>query len=351
MKSNCLSLLRVISVLSLVVCVGPSGFARRGAPELLIQQQTKPKGSEAEDKAVAAINSAPDAAAKLAAAGEFLKKYAKSSYRSEVAAYVAGEISKVADAAKKLKLAEDFQKVFKDGADLEAIQLVVLDGLLTLKRVDEAFSLGASILAKQPENVAILSHLALTGAEEAKHQNAKYVPVGLQYGQKAIELIEANKKPANVGEANWERQKAMLPLLYLNMGILYLVTANPAEARIRFEKVSVLDPAEPTSYALLAGIVDQEYEQLAVSHRAMPAGKEKDETLKKATEKMDKAIDLYARALGANAGRPESKEKTEFETQILQSVTPYYKYRHRGSTEGLQQLIDKYKTPATSTAP
>jgi hypothetical protein len=30
----------------------------------------------------------------------------------------------------------------------------------------------------------------------------------------------------------------------------------------------------------------------------------------------------------------------------LQAVTPYYKIRHNGSTEGLHQLIDKYKTPA-----
>ena len=59
---------------------------------------------------------------------------------------------------------------------------------------------------------------------------------------------------------------------------------------------------------------------------------------------MDKAIDLYARALGASAGKPEHKQ---LEDQVLQSITPYYKYRHNGSTEGLQQLIDKYKTPAT----
>ena len=84
------------------------------SPEVLTQEQAKPKVSEAEAKAVAAINSAPDAAAKLAAAGEFLKKYPKSTLRSEVAAYVAGEIAKVTDANQKLKLAEDFQKVFKE---------------------------------------------------------------------------------------------------------------------------------------------------------------------------------------------------------------------------------------------
>lgn len=346
MKSKCLSLLRVISVFSLVVCLGPTGFARRAFPESP-NQQAKPDVPEAEGKAVAAINSAPDAAAKLAAAGEFLKKYPKSTLRAEVAAYVASEIGKVADANQKLKLAEDYQKVFKQPEDLESIQLVILDSLLTLKRTDEAFTQAASLLAKRPENVAVLTYLALAGAEEAKKQNPKYAQVSLQYGLKSIELIEANKKPANMDDANWERQKAMLPILYLNMGILALVTGKPAEATARFEKASVLNPAEPTSYALLGQIVDDEYQQLALSHRAMAAGKEKDETLKKATEKMDKAIDLYARALGANAERPETKEKKDFETQILESITPYYKYRHGGSTAGLQQLIDKYKTPAT----
>ncbi|MBA3357803.1 MAG: hypothetical protein H0U18_18055 [Pyrinomonadaceae bacterium] len=143
MKSKSLSLLRVISVFSLVVCIGPAGFARHFSSDFLTQQQAKPKVSEAEAKAVAAINSAPDAAAKLAAAGEFLKKYSNSTLRSEVAAYVSGEIAKVADANQKLKLAEDFQKVFQQDEDLETIQLVRLDGLLALKRIDEAFSQGA----------------------------------------------------------------------------------------------------------------------------------------------------------------------------------------------------------------
>jgi hypothetical protein len=344
MKSKCLSLRRAVSVVSLLVCIGSSGFARDSSKWVLTQQPAKPPASEAETKAVAAINSAPGAAAKLAAAGEFLKKYPKSSLHTEIAAYLAGQISEVPDAAQKVKLAEDFQKTFKDDADQEVIQLVMLDGLLAQKRTDEAFSYAASLLAKHPDNVAVMSLLALTGAEEAKKQNGKYVPVSLQYGVKSIDLIEANKKPANESDAMWERQKANLPILYLNMGVLSLVTSNPAEAKVRFEKASALNPAEPTSYALLGNIVDEEYQQLALTHRGLPAGKEKEETLKKATEKMDQVIDLYARALGASAGKPAYKA---LEDQMRESITPYYKYRHGGSTEGLQQLIDKYKTPAT----
>jgi hypothetical protein len=344
MKLKCLSLLRVIVVFSLVVCIGTSAFARSVSSVKLTQQPTKPPVSEAEAKAAAAINSAPNAEAKLAAAGEFLKKYPKSSQHGEVAAYIAGEISGVADATQKLKLAEDYKKVFKEEEHLEFIQLVILDALLAQQRIDDAFTQAAAIVAKHPDSIAVMSHLALAGAEEAKKQNGKYVPVSLQYGLKSIELIEANKKPATMNEARWERQKALLPVLYLNMGILSLVTSNPAEAKVRFEKASVLNPAEPTSYALLANIVDDEYQQVAQSYRTLPAGKEKQDALKKATELMDKAIDLYARALGASGGKPELKQ---FEDQIMQNITPYYKYRHNGSTDGLQQLVDKYKTAAT----
>jgi hypothetical protein len=31
--------------------------------------------------------------------------------------------------------------------------------------------------------------------------------------------------------------------------------------------------------------------------------------------------------------------------QILQDLQSYYAYRHGGSTDGMQQLIDKYKQP------
>jgi tetratricopeptide (TPR) repeat protein len=344
MRSKRFSSLRVITVFSLIVCIGPSGFARHVSGDALTQEPAKPTASAAEAKAAEAINSAPDASAKLAAAGEFVKKYPKSTLRLQVANYVAGQIAQIADATQKLALAEGFRKVFKEDKEVEEIQLVTLDAYLSLKRVDEAFAHAALILAKEPENVAVMSHLALAGTEEAKRQNTRHVPVSLQYGLKAIELIEANKKPAYLDDANWERQKAMLPLLYLNMGILSFVSGNPVEAKPRFEKAVVLNPAEPTSYALLGNVLDDEYQQLAQSYKTMPEGKQKEETLKKATERMDQVIDLYARALGTSAGKPEYKT---LQDQLLPAITPYYKYRHNGSTEGLQQLIDKYKMPAT----
>jgi hypothetical protein len=77
----------------------------------------------------------------------------------------------------------------------------------------------------------------------------------------------------------------------------------------------------------------------------MAAGAEHDASMKRAQEQLDKVIDLYARAVALSEGRAEYQPMHD---QLTTPLTSYYKYR-KGSTEGLQQLIDKYKKPATVT--
>lgn len=305
-------------------------------------QDKKPKVSEGESKALTAISSAPDAAAKLAAAREFVKKYPKSESRTEVSGYLAGQIDQVKDGAQKLALAETYQQIFTGEKELETIRLVILDAYFEAKRTDDAFALAASILAKQPENVYVLSRTLIAGTDEAKRSNPKYVATSQQYGLKAIELIEANKKPADMDDAAWEKQKAILPALYQNTAILTLVTGNPAEATTRLEKAVTLNPSEAFNYVLLGSIANDEYQKLAQTEKSMPMGPQREETRKKAMVVLDKVIDLYAHAVGASEGKPEYQQ---IHDQLMQDLTPYYKFRHNQSTEGLQQLIDKYKTP------
>jgi tetratricopeptide (TPR) repeat protein len=348
MRSKSLILLRVVSAFSLAVWIGSSAFAQvPGYPQPSESPKPaatdKPQPSEEEAKAANAINAEPDAAAKLAAADKFVKKYPKSTVRLDVARYVASQIAQVADAAQKLLLAENFQKVFTADNEREVIQPVVFDAYFAAQRTDDAFNLAASVLAKQPDNVGVLTQLTIAGTEEAKRRNPKYIPQSMQYGLKAIDIIEVNKKPARLDEQTWDSLKAMLPHLYQSVGILSMASGKLAEAKPRFEKAAALNPAEPFNYVMLGSIADDEYQKVAESYKTMPEGKPKEEALKKATDLMDKVIDLYARAVGTSEGRPEYKQLHD---QILQDVTPYYKYRHRGSTEGLQQLIDKYKVPA-----
>ena len=308
------------------------------------QDQAKPK--EGETKAVAGINAAADAAAKLTAAEAFVKKYPKSSLRPEVANVVASEISRVTDPAQKISLGERFLKTFTGDAESERMRAIVIDEYVRAKRGDDAFALGATALAKQPEDVGVLALLAMVGADEVRQQNPKHGTLSMQYGVKAIELIEANKKPANMDEENWKYQKSLLPTLYRDTGMLALASGNPADARPRLEKAIQLAPNEPAAYVFLGGLIDDEYRAAAEAYQGVKEeGPAKQAALKKATDLMDRVIDLYAHALGAASGRAEYKPMYD---QVLESLTPYYRYRYK-STTGLQALIDKYKAPAPAT--
>lgn len=325
-----------VAAILLTIVVSATGF---GA----VQDQPKPqsKAPEAEMKAAAAINDATDAAAKLTQAEAFVKKYPKSTLRLEVAQVMTNEIGKVTDAGQRLALAERFLQAFSGEGESDRIKMLVVDEYVRAKRLDDAFTLGATVLAKQPESLGVLTTLAMAGTEEVRKQNPKYAPQALQYGLKAIELIEANKKPANMDDAYWAQQQSLLSRMYLDMGAIALVGGKPAEAKPRLEKAIQLNPKEPAAYVFLGGLIDDEYRAVAEAHQKMPDGPEKQATLKKATDLMDKVIDLYARALGAASDKPEFKAMYD---QVLESITPYYRYRYK-STTGLQALIDKHKTP------
>ncbi len=57
---------------------------------------------------------------------------------------------------------------------------------------------------------------------------------------------------------------------------------------------------------------------------------------------MDEVIEFFAHAVGLSEGKPAYQQLHD---QILQDLQAYYKYRHGGSTDGLQQMVDKYKMP------
>lgn len=307
------------------------------------QDQNKPKIPEAEAKAVSAVEAAADINLKFAAADEFVKKYPKSTARQHVAEYIADQILGVKDAAEKLALAQKFPTVFTDKTEADWAKPALIDAYIQLLRFDEAFAEGAAYLAKKPDDISLLVNLTITGVEQAKKQNPKFVNASRQYGAKAIELFEANKKPADMDDAVWEKQKVFLPQVYQELAIISLMEQKPAEARSKLEKALALNPADPSNYALLADVANDEYQQSAQAYKSMPEGKAKDEMLQKATAQMDQVIDLYAHAAALSEGKPLYKQ---FYDQVMQYVTPYYKYRHSNSTAGLQELIDKYKSPA-----
>lgn len=351
--------LRVFSLIGATLCalvaISATGFTSYAhtfvRQDSYKTQEQEPKNkpaqiSEAENKALLKINSAPDAAAKIQAAGEFLKKYPKSIKRNEVALHVAGEVAKVQDTAQQITLSESFITVFNQPGDADLINPILIDAYVKSNRIEDAFKVGANLLAKNPNDVVILTNLAIVGTEQVKRQNGAFMQQSRQYATKAIELIESGKKPDTFDDARWTEYKTRwLPYLYQAVGLLSLVNNNKEDAKTNLEKAISFSSPDPFSYVLLGTLANEEYQKLAEQHKALMAGPLKDDVLKQAEAKMDQIIDLYAHAVALSAGNPAYQKMQE---QILQDLTHYYKYRHKGSTDGLQQLIDKYKKPASN---
>jgi hypothetical protein len=138
----------------------------------------------------------------------------------------------------------------------------------------------------------------------------------------------------------WAQHKLALPQLYQQTAIFYLVSGNTKEAKDRLLKVTTLSPKDPYPYALLGFIINDEYVKQVPAFKAMPEGTAKEAERKRLEGTLDNIIDVYAHVAALATGRPEYQELMQ---QVVPDLTSYYKYRHQQSTEGLQQLIDKYK--------
>jgi hypothetical protein len=332
--------------LALMVAI-TSCLVSAGVTSLTLAQSgrsAQPNVSPEEQSLFKGIVTAPDAAAKLKAAEALIKKYPKSVERPRVARALADEIAGVKDAAQKITLAQEYQGIFKEPSEQQMIMPVLIEAFAGANRFDEAFSSGSEFLTRNPDSLLILVQLVSVGTDQGKQKNTKFIPQSLQYGAHAIELIEADKKPADMDDAGWKKYKTtMLSSLYQSMGLLNLVKGDRGEAKVRLAKAEEIAPADPFNYLLLAGILNEEYQEGAKHYKGMPDGPAKDEELKKVLVVLDQVIDAYAHTIALSEGNDRLQPVRQ---QYLQDLESYYKYRHNNSTEGMQQLIDKYKVPA-----
>jgi hypothetical protein len=344
---------RILSACALAACVcvlaGATGVAARPRASAAAQdnqgKQPDLKISGGERDAADKINKAKGAEAKLQAASEFVKKYPKSALRPRIAEAVAAEINGTQDNQLRISLGETYVAIFNEPGEAEHVRGTLLATYLDAEQAEQAFKAAPAWLEKHPEDVDSYRRLAILGSNAAIRGDDKYVAQARQYGEKAVELIEADKKPADVDAAKWADYKAkMLPGLYRETGILALRTGEKAAARARLEKAVALNTPDPSAYALVGQFADEEYTGL-VNEYKIASGPSKDAAFKKAQAQLDKVIELYAQAVALTEGRPEYQP---LKGQVMPALEDYYKFRHNGSTDGLQQLIDKYKKPAAA---
>ena len=305
---------------------------------LALAQEQKP-ASPAEAEAAKKVQAAQGVPAKLKQAEEFMKKNAKSSLRIKVADYLAGEISFVTDPAQRLGFIETYSKIFSADNEKELVLAAQVDALVTTDKIEEAFKLAPKALEKSPDNVLLLTQLALRGSNSVRQGKADLADATKQYAAKALELVEANKKPTTVDDQFWgEFKQKWLPELYQTLGFIAFNAGDATEAKARFLKAIELNPLNPNGYLMLATLADGNYQRAAMDYNTA-SGAAKDAALKKAYSHLDEVIDNYARVVALTESKAEYKQ---IHDQVLTALQETYKIR-KGSMDGLPELIKQYK--------
>lgn len=297
-----------------------------------------------EAEALSAIALATNPTTKLAAAEDFINRFPKSSSRIKAAELVAAEILKVQNGTVAIALVERAHSIFTTDEEREILKPVALEAYATGNRPKDAFKLAAELLAKNPNDLYVLVQMTRAGAEEVRKRNREHAEIALQYGLKAIALIEAAPKVSRVADDLSAKPlsdyTSELGPLHQQIAILYLGTGNTEAAKAQLTKAATQRPDDPTNYALLGRVMHAEYVKQMEAYEGLPEGKQKQETLKKIDALLDPIIDVYARAAGLALGRQEYQRLMQ---QVIPDLTTYYKYRNNQSTKGLQQLINKYR--------
>jgi hypothetical protein len=344
MKSGLAPKLRALAI---IVCASLACSAAFAAAQ--DKQQAKdegPKISEGEQKAIEKIKSASGVAEKLKAAAEYLKKNGKSPVRPQVAAYVSDEIAKVADHNQRIGFAENFTKTFNQAEEGDLIKPSLIDSLIATNKFEEAFNEGSKYVERKPDDVIVLTMLATAGANQAsiKIQSNQAPPAGMlqkasDAGSKAVELLEGDKKPEQMDATFWNNfRNTWLPRLYSAQGTILFVNKDKVAARDKLEKAAGLDPYDLSTLLMLRNIVNEEYMTLAEKYQT----EKKQAVLNEALQKMDELIDWLARAAAVTEGNAQHEAINK---QIMEQLNEIYAFRHNSKTDGLKELIQKYKKP------
>jgi len=216
-----------------------------------------------------------------------------------------------------------------------------LPNLINEKKFAEAYSMGAKILADEPNNLRTQIDLGYAGYLAASAKNESFNATALDYARKAISEIESGKAPPD-----WAPFKSKDDTLaYLNYAVGFLtLKTNPDQAIDALLKAAKYDSdikKTPSTYYFLAAAYESgPYKTMSAAYQTQYAGKPETPESKAALEKlntvMDRIIDSYARAI-ATAGTDAKTDQSRKEW--LTQMTNYYKFRHDGSDAGLTEFI------------
>jgi hypothetical protein len=206
----------------------------------------------------------------------------------------------------------------------------------------QAFAVGEKILARQPDDLYTLMSLSFAGNAALQRRTNTFVADTLIYAKKAAHLIETGKTTTNW--APFKTKQDALGYLYYWIGEAYWPTGKDPDAALPFYlKAATTDSAlkkDASVFARLADVyqlsvyekVRQEYGRSNVPFESKQHRME----VEKLNQVVDRLIDYYARAVNAAGTDPKyARKKTEWR----EYVSVFYKFRHNGTTDGLEDYI------------
>ncbi len=304
-------------------------------------QPDQPKVSKKEADLAKKLQEGTDVEVKIKLADKFIKDFPNSSIREQVARYLAGQIGTVSEVNQKSAFLDAYAKIFIKAGESDYVAPMQIETYTKTKRYDEAYKLGGDYLSRFGGDLQVRLHLSIEGANLARGGNNKYSAQTSDFAVKAIEIIESGKKPTEITDEDWTKaQTVWLGQFYQSLGFLDSSAGKSSEALANFEKAAKLDGKDVNNWAMIGFISNENYQDLARKY-LLASGSEQAELRKKAEVELDKVIELYARIVAMTDG---VAEQASLNSQIRGDLEGYYKFRHNNSTDGLQALIDKYKT-------
>jgi tetratricopeptide (TPR) repeat protein len=220
-------------------------------------------------------------------------------------------------------------------------------------RFEKAFEMGREVLSADPNNFSILYVLALAAATASKGRDTRFDADGLTYATRALELAASGNSPPGVAPQMWEQQKSKaLGSLHQAAGLFLYNKADYDPAIEHLKKAAELDPSDPVTFYLIGEALKlgkyaklrESYDKLTPEEKVADAGKQ---LLQQVDAVVDEMIEMYARTVAISEANASFQALNQEARKLLES---FYRYRHNDTTEGMEELIKKYKPSTQASA-
>lgn len=204
--------------------------------------------------AAAGLLGAPGA--KAFAAQKDQKQAAPKVSKKEEKAYKAIFEGRGSDVSKEIQLCEDFTKKFPQSPYLPSVYAQLTTAYMNLGQEQKMFEAGQKALELDPNNVDILSLMAMAmprrikaGSPDAGAQRQK----AEEYAKKAIELIPNLTKPKDIDDVTFEQaKKNKLAMAHSGLGLVEFQQQKYDDARNDLtQAVTLASNPDPVDYYLL----------------------------------------------------------------------------------------------------